>query len=77
MADVNPISIKRFIKPKTKVTNAIKPKSVASKYRAKTDIFARPTRARIIVEAEVHLTPEMVFAFNDITKTYNKVLVSL
>lgn len=59
------MSINRSIKPKTNVTKAIKPKSDASKNLDKTEILITPNAARVKVETEFHLTPEMVLTFND------------
>ena len=61
MAEVSPISIKRLIKPRKNVTKAISPKSDFSKYLARIEILSIPIITRMIVESEVHLTPEMVF----------------
>ena len=63
IADVNPISTNRFVKPKTNITIAIKPKSVLSKKRVKTDIFSNWVTTKEIDETVVHFTPDMACFF--------------
>lgn len=57
IAEERPISIKRFVKPNTNITNAIRPKSDLSRYLVKIDNFRIPEIAKMIVENVVHFTP--------------------
>src|SRR5690554_607217 len=57
IAEVSPMSLNKAIKPITKVTKAINPKSALSKNRVKTDTLKMAVTANTTVPTVVHFTP--------------------